>query len=363
MLFWNETEYNNFNRGALTATPTYVVTAPLGISSYASALYDTQKKYNSSASVYYYSTGYSPTAVLTPTAPSGTGSQSEYAELTYKDNSPTGKAWLGRYDICSTDAWEENYRGSFNDPFGLFSKTLLFRHLTSKLVFYVIRDASMTSKERVRRVTVDHVRTFHQGKEDITNLQSPTTFKWMPFDDNNLKSLVFIDNYTNSIAYLNSQTLGNLKQPEYGYMPIEAQTLPDTVLFTSGLDDPVMADLETPLDSVYVCGDLDRKGGFTTGQGDLYLKMNIQAQFTYASEFPTGYTDDNAQVFYKKWVDQSVPVYGLDGNPINSFLPGYEYRIYIHFYKTGVYLEAKKVKWKEGGTHYVDFGGNTTTTN
>ncbi len=43
--------------------------------------------------------------------------------------------------------------------------------------------------------------------------------------------------------------------------------------------------------------------------------------------------------------------------PIRMFKPGNEYRIYIHFYRTGVNLTAQELPWNYGGPHYIEIEG------
>ena len=129
------------------------------------------------------------------------------------------------------------------------------------------------------------------------------------------------------------------------------------------------------IDSCYVCNLIDEDGSVKKGN-PIQLKMDISAEMSFDPNFPMNdgsgsITDD--LTFTREWKGVTLDaIYGVTigsngevqtmDTAIDEFKPGNEYRIYIHFHRTGVNLVARELPWNYGGIHYITIPGGDKPT-
>lgn len=356
VLFWDRS--HSLLPTETTRTPFLASNAPQPVDFYNTVVYDTGKPYPTNENEYLHATGYAPGQVLKPEA-------GDYTKL--KTEIPPEDLSKGKYDFLSCDAWDEVYRGSLQDPFSQPKNKLYFRHLAAKLSFYVDRDKeSMQNKQYVRNVQITNLQMSIDDGNTWTSMYTPSEFTWQELTGED-----FTDSYNKTIETV-KKVAGNEKaatsKPAYGYKAFAAEEFAG-----AGNQDFVLkgspADL-VPIngmfvDSCYVCNPI-QNGTVQTGK-PIRLKMDISAEFSFSQDFPnpdigTGSSTTDDITYTRKWVGKEVAIYEVDtqGNikePILEFKPGKEYRIYLHMYRSGVYLVAKELPWDEGGIHYVTIPG------
>lgn len=330
LLFWQETEWKKLASGT-EATPLYAgVEAIHPVDYYNSMLYDTQKAYLANTQSYLYATGFAPSSYMTPTSNS-------YSVLQVDDQ--LSDANRGRLDFMSCDA-RDTQKGSYVDRFGQDKNKLLFRHLTSKLVFVGWRDNSMEQQEYVRNVRVSNIQMSDENGSWRAVL-TPTQFSWKKIPEVAVPS-----------EYGTPPSDGF-----YGYVATKVKDFSPQIA-PENPNDQLFLDVDNPIDSCYLISEPNEDGSMKEVTAGIKLKMDIYADLSFSKDFTNGPVTKD-----KVWKNQEVTIYAVDAsgnltsNPITAFQPGREYRIYIYFYRTHVYLVAKEEPWQQGGVHYVPIVG------
>ncbi len=355
--------------------PYLVAHAPQPVSFYQFSVFDTTYPYPTTstsstedfAKIYIYATGYAPGEILQPdmhtfstNMTTGTG----YAKLTAEIGDEQSKA---RFDFMGCDAWNKVYRGSQADPFSQEKNKLYFRHLAAKLTFYADRDrATMENEQFVRDVQVKNLQMSIDSGKTWTSMYTPSAFEWKVLEDDDFTASynAVIEKVRNLSG--NADAIGT--RPAAGYQATEAETF-------AGLNSSFVLKHENKadrvpirgmaIDSCYVCNPI--VDGEVQKNSPIQLKMDISAEMSYNFNFPLpddkGTTTDN-MTFTRQWenvVLQNIYTVDATGNvttvPIYEFKPGYEYRIYIHFNRTGVNLVAKEMDWDYEGVHFITITG------
>ncbi len=355
VLFWQDLT-NLESPSATPWDPPYLAGhASQPVDFYRRSVYDTRYPYPDETSM-LYATGYAPGKVLAPDKTQG------YRKLT----ATVGDSEKGRYDFLGCDLWKEVYKGSHDDPFAQDKNKLYFRHLASKLVFYADRDkASMENKQFVRNVEITNLRMSIDGGTKWTGMHTPKVFEWKKLQDGD-----FTDSYEKTIAEAKKVEGNNsvTTSPSAGYKAAAAEEFAGAdnrtfVLSRHATDRVPIKGMH--IDSVYVCNPI--AGGLVSVDEPICLKMDISAELSFDPNFPmsdgNGSTTDDL-TFTRKWKDVTLDaIYklGEDGKTttetIKEFKPGYEYRVYIHFFRTGVNLTAMEMPWNPGGVHYISING------
>ena len=331
LFFFNEDQYNQAaptdNTAAtqsLTSTDcTYLLSAPEDVDTYSSALYDTGKKYLADGS-FLYAAGYAPTGMLIPKNGNDHATlRVDYGEYDFL---------AGSIDFLGCDA-DPAYRGSYDHPFGQPTNVLKFRHLTSKITFYAYRSKEMENKQYVRNVMITGLKMRYQDTDadEFFKLHTPTEFTWS--------------------APEKTSDGDEAGQKHWGYKITGSETNPNTSWIESGKTDGLLVGEEraTILSSIYAC-DPDNQ---TVETGDqLVLQMTVSAELSPDPAFPEEISE------YKTWKNMQVKIKEFKNNketdiPVRNFLPGHEYKVYLQFKPTGVFLQGVGLPWIEEGPHYV----------
>lgn len=364
VLFWRQPEkLENPTKGTVADwnTPYIASTAPQPVSFYPQIVYDTMQPYPSSSggNSWLYATGYAPGKVLEKDATLG------YKKLTA---SFTDHLEKGRYDFLSCDVWRDVYKGSQADPFSQEKNRLYFRHLSSKLTFYADRDELMENKQYVRNAQVTNLQMSIDGGKNWTPMYTPSAFEWQTLKDDDYTAAY--NKVIDEVKKIDGNTTVTSK-PVAGYKATDAETFAganntDYVLKGSAVDlIPLKKNGSTTIDSCFVCNPMDVDGKIQIGQ-QIQLKMDISAELSPSQDFPKPDSESSTDdiTYTKTWTNYTVPIFGVDkdGNVndkeiITEFKPGKEYRIYLHFFRSGVYLVAKELPWYMGGEHYVVIQG------
>jgi len=360
VLFWQSREHLESASGEAAAwtAPYLAGHAPQPVAFYKQSVFDTRYPYPLPADTYLYATGYAPGKVLKPDATEG------YRRLVATIDAETSS----RYDFLGCDAWNDVYRGSLSDPFSQEKNKLYFRHLASKLIFYADREKeTMENKQFVRKVRVKRLSMSIDG-DHWTTMYTPSVFEWKRLDDPG----DFTASYEKVIEAV-TKLDGNKSagRPKAGYKATEAGSFAgpqsEYVLEKNSTDRVPIYGMS--IDSCYVCNPIEH-GEVVTKQ-PIRLKMDISAEMSFDPNFPmsddSGSDADNL-TFTREWKDVTVDhIYrvtiGSDGKadttdePVTTFKPGNEYRIYIHFNRTGVNLVAKELPWNYANNHYITIPG------
>lgn len=379
VLFWQREEFliDPEQSSSFWLAPYLASPAPKAVTEYAELTYDTNYPYpfQETTPLYrLYATGYAPADVLKHDTNKG------YNRL-YVPAAPadgTDKLDRGRYDFLGCDAWNEVFQGCQNAPFAREVNKLIFHHLAAKLLFCADRDSTMQNSQFVRNVEISNLRMSIDGGTTWTPLHTPSEFKWVVYSESDKNQ--FSKAYTEAIKA--AQTLnGVTTKPAAGYKTVASEPFSDATGFTlmrRTIDGGISLD-RVPisgqrLDSCYVCNPY--VNGTEQTNLPIRLKMDISAaELSYDLSFPNadedtetvkGNTNDNV-TFTRSWPDVEVKaIYETksDGtaseNTITSFRPGREYRIYLHFNRTGVNLVAREHPWNIGGLHYIGIIGSDT---
>lgn len=366
VLFWLQPDHLERDFDPATQwSPAYLASqAPQPVSFYGETVYDTCYPYPYPETTYLYATGYSPSNILKPDADYGYGRlTATFAEA--KD--------VGRHDFLGCDLWKEVYKGSQEDPFTQQKNKLYFRHLASKLTFYADRDQkTMENKQYVRNVQIRNLSMSLDGGTTWTPMYTPSAFEWKVLSDADFSTA-----YTATIDKVrsladNSAAIGT--RPQAGYKATQAAAFAgagsDFVLHHNATDRvPVYGMV---LDSCYVCHPM-KDGAPVANTANIRLKMDISAEMSFDFNFPmpddSSATDD--LTFTREWKDvplDAIYEVALDdkgvaqttSTAVRTFKPGSEYRVYIHFSRTGVNLVAKELPWNYGGIHYITIIGGDT---
>lgn len=368
VLFWQQTTHlaSASGKASLWQAPYLAGHAPQPASFYKSSVFDTRFPYPAPEDTYIYATGYAPGNVLKPDTEYG------YRRLT----ATVGDTEKGRYDFLGCDFWEEVFKGSLKDPFAQDKNKLYFRHLAAKLVFYADRDRkTMENKQYVRNVQVKNLRMSIDGGNTWTPMYTPHTFEWKELAETD-----FTESYKKTIAAVRSIE-GNESaegtSPQAGYKAVAAEEFAgedsDYVLQRNATDRVPIDGMD--IDSCYVCNPIDEDGNVKNSV-PIRLKMDISAEMSFDPNFPmndgSGSTTDDL-TFTREWKGVTLDAIhqvkiGSNGEvqttdtAIDEFKPGNEYRIYIHFHRTGVNLVARELPWNYGGIHYITIPGGDKPT-
>lgn len=338
--------------------------APQPVMFYTRSVYDTRYPYlpenrEDRKPNYLYATGYAPGNVLEPMLPKDNNTHN-YEILTA--NVPAEQ--IGRYDFLGCDLWKDVYKGCQDDPFSQEKNKLYFRHLAAKLTFYADRDkATMENKQFVRNVEITNLRMSIDGGKTWTEMYTPSEFKW-----EKLESSDFTKAYRAAIDNAKGIS-GVTSDPNFGYKATKATGFAgagnsDFVLKKPTVDRVPIGGMD--IDSCYVCNPIGDDGKVSIDQ-PIQIRMDISADMSYHPSFPKPENDHdtNDLTFTRKWENVTVTkIKAIDADgketteSIKEFKPGHEYRIYIHFFRTGINLVAKEMPWDYGGLHYVTIPGS-----
>lgn len=335
LFFFTEAQYNqaaptetNAATPSLTsANCTYLLSAPEDVDTYSSALYDTGKKYPTDGSS-LYAAGYAPTGMLKP----DDGNNHATLRVDYGENG----FLAGSIDFLGCDA-DPVYKGSSSDPFGQPKNVLKFRHLTSKITFYAYRSAEMADKQYVRNVAITDLKMRYKNTKDTNEgeffkLHTPTKFTWSAPE-------TMTDNDDEAV------------QKHWGYKITDSEVNSNISLIESGKLDGLLVGEEraTILSSIYVCDPYPH----TVSDNDrLVLQMTVWAELSPDPAFPKEISKD------KTWENMTVGIMEFKNNQeteisVKNFRPGHEYKVYLQFKPTGVFLQGVGLPWIEEGPHYV----------
>lgn len=375
VLFWRDKAHlESPSDAAAWPAPYLAGHAPQPVTFYQYAVYDTRYPYPGKTDDYLYATGYSPGTVLHPDAGQG------YRRLSADTGDDTR---TGRYDFLGCDVWSDVYKGSQDDPFSKDKNKLYFRHLAAKLVIYAYRDkTTMELQQYVRNVMVKDLHMDIGDGQPWRPMYTPSAFEW--------KELTYPDDFTGSYqkslneARLVTGNIGVTSWPAAGYKTAGVAEFagddPDFEMQKHATDRVPIDGMV--IDSCYVCNPIADNGTPLKAQKSIRLKMDISAEMSFDHNFPmkddpsgtpgdgSGSTTDDL-TFTRTWPDVVLDaIYEVnvdaDGKvtetkvPVTEFKPGYEYRIHIHFNRTGVNIVAQELPWNYGGVHYITIpGGNT----
>jgi len=363
VLLWRDVSHLTFTLPAklLWPEPYYTGHAPQPITFYSKTVFDTRYPYPAPSTSYIYATGYSPAKVLVP-------DDEEGYKLLYYSNVEDAN-YTGRYDFMGCDVWPEVYRGSQDDPFAQDKNKLYFRHLAAKLIFYADRDeTTMENKQYVRKVVVRNLQMSIDGGKTWTAMYTPSAFEWQALNDDDITNSY--QKVIDAVKLIPGNDAATESHPIAGYKAVEATTFAglgsDFVLDRNTLDRVPVYGMS--IDSCFVCNPIvDRKP--QSGQ-PIQLRMDISAEMSFDFNFPKPDNESSTDdlTFTREWknvvltaiykYDESAP----DATPtekIREFKPGNEYRVYIHFNRSGVNLVAKELPWGFGGQHYITiYGGD-----
>ncbi len=362
VLFWTEDQLTIL-KGSNSGFPLPYLSkeAPQPVEFYSQNVYDTGYPYPFTETDMLYATGYAPSTVLT--------SDDNFRTLIKKtDNDDPDK---GRHDFLGCDLWPEVYRGSKKDPFAKDKNRLYFRHLAAKLIFYADRDReTMMNKQFVRNVKITDLEMSTDGGTTWTSMHTPSQFTWSAITDDDLTS-----SYSKTIEAV-KKTPGNdmvKSAPQYGYHIYASETFAGKdsgFVLQRNASDRVPID-GNYVDSCYVCNPT-ANGTVTVGQ-PIRLRMDISAEMSFHPDFPesdsgqdSSTTDD--LTFTRTWNEvQLTAIYQIDekgdkvDEKVTEFKPSREYRVFIHFHRSGVNLTAMEMPWNYGGVHYITISGDDKT--
>ncbi len=361
VLLWNDYAHLESGSTATWRAPYIAGHAPQPVPFYEHTVYDLRYPYPD-ASSYIYATGYAPGLVLKPVQ------NGDYSRLV----ATVSSVEKGRYDFLGCDLWPEVYRGSQSDPFAHDKNKLNFRHLGAKLMFYADRDReSMENKQFVRNVRITKLYMSTDGGANWIAMQTPLQFKWGGLTDGDFTSA-----YNKTIDIVRSikgnEGAANTR-PQAGYHVAATEDFAGDdaafILQRNAVDRVPIYGMK--IDSCYVCNPIDAASGNPVVNQPIRLKMDITAELSFSFDFPKGdpsTTDD--LTFTRTWPGVELgAIYEVNDKgeattaSVSRFKPGNEYRVYIHFSRTGVNLVALQLPWNYGGVHYITIpGGDQTST-
>lgn len=359
VLFWDDKVFlENPSVPGQWSSPYLARHAPQPIPFYEQSVFDTHHPYPN-ATQYIYATGYAPGSLMRPDDTEG------YRKII----SSVGDAEKGRYDFLGCDVWSDVYKGSESDPFSHDKNKLYFRHLAAKLLFYADRDrVTMEKKQHVRNVRVTALYMSIDGGKTYTPMFTPDAFEWKELEETD-----FTSSYKKTIETVKliegNTAVGAESKPKAGYKAVSATPFAgddaNFVLQKNKVDRIPIKGMS--IDSVYVCNDIRNGVVVKSDTENIRLKMDITAELSfdpnYANSDDDGTTTDDL-TYTRTW--ENVPleaIYQVDGEgnktetKVHEFKPGNEYRIYIHFYRSGVNLTALEMPWDIGGVHYITISG------
>jgi len=355
VLFWTDKSHlENFTELLIWPSPYLVSLSKQPVEFYQQGVYDTRYPYPDETT-YLYATGYAPGNVLSPKP--GLGYRKLVASVIDEE--------LGRYDFMGCDVWGDVYKGSQLDPFAQSKNKLYFRHLASKLLFYADRDRNtMENKQYVRNVKITALYMSTDGGATYTPMYTPEEFEWRK-----LEAADYTDAYTKAIdaVKLIPGNTGVKSKPIGGYKTVKAMPFagPDTEFVLERHASDRVPVYGFPIDSCYVCNNI--VNGVVQGPAiprPIQLKMDISAELSFDPDFKENGPTTDDLTYTRTWPDVKLDaIYKVDVNgkttteKVYEFKPGYVYRVYIHFHRTGVNLVAIEMPWNIGGVHYITIPG------
>lgn len=339
LLFWREEVFHSsWMNASATAHPLYTVALEEDIDNYT---YDSRiyyqtpytYPYNGSTPQRLHATGYAPDNVLTPTENNG---MRDYKSLDVAADKRDGSV-----DFLACDgSYAHSATGEEGETFLQEEHELDFRHLTAKLTFIGERDENMYGLVGVRKVQI----TVHNPQ--------PTT----------LKSLVVptrFEQYTEGEGTIGSRT------DKSTYIVAEKAHFPDnSQLFFSPI---IPAEGQVELGSFYV---LTNNFEYGTSEGQFNPFGGTEETGAWVGTMPSGRPElsisVNAEIYNAEsgsgsdafvngsW--ENVPVTWLDDFITGPMmLPGYEYKVIIHFDRVGIAIRAEAVPWNPEELHEYPF--------
>ena len=340
--------------GSTIDAPYHACEAPQPVSYYNQSVYDTGYPYPYPEETVVYATGYAPSNFLS--------ASDNYTRLR-ADFKGEESQKIGRYDFLGCDFWPDVYKGSQTDPFAQEKNRLYFRHLAAKLVFYADRDkATMENKQFVRNVQIKNLQ-MKIGEGGWVYMHTPSEFAWSKLEDQD-----FTASYGRTIDGI-KKIEGNTdvkSRPLSGYKIRRSKpftNLGNYVLERNAIDRVPIGGMV--IDSCFVCNPIT-DGVAETGL--IQLKMDISAELSFDFNFPDSEGNTGNITYTNEWkhvtldfISEMEPdkngVLKPNGVGITEFKPGREYRIYIHFSRTGVNLVGQEQPWNYGGVHYIAING------
>jgi len=369
LLLWEEADLVHLEPSKAWPSPYLAAHAPQPVPFFDRSVFDTRYPYPDNENAFLYATGYAPGIVVKP------ADGKDYRRLKVE----LGDHRRGRCDFMGLDLWKEVYKGSQLDPFSHDKNKLYFRHLAAKLLVIADRDkTTMENKQFVRNVRVNNLKMSTDGGTTWTTLYTPLRFDWQQLTHDTDFTLSY--NKAIASAQAENQMTGagataTPTIPTHGYKLSEAEPLnaPDDPSFTLSRNAADRVPINgLKIDSCYICNDFDTEKGIVIADKPIKLKMDVTAELSFSSNFPL--TDEDSETddftYTRTWPGVEVSaIYKVDSNgnvpasptAIKEFKPGNEYRIYIHFYRTGVNLTAIESDWNYGGVHYIAIPGGTPT--
>ncbi len=369
VMFWREQDKARLesaeNDKTTWSAPYLAARAPQPVPFYERNVFDTSYPYPSypGRNTPLYATGYAPGNILQPDVTDG------YRKIIVASTIPNKEK--GRHDFLGCDAWTEVYKGSLEDPFSQDKNKLYFRHLAAKLVFYADRDReTMENMQYVRHVRVKNLHMSIDGGATYTSMYTPNAFEWKTLADADFTASY--NKVINAVKLIDGNT-GVTTRPKAGYKAVAAaQFAGDDAEFElrkNAIDRVPISGMV--IDSCYVCNPI--KDGISQTGRHIRLRMDISAEMSFDPNFPLpdeSSTTDDLTFTRRTWKGVVLDaIYKVNDNgvttepkePIYEFKPGYEYRVYLHFYRTGVNIVAMEMPWNVGGVHYITIpGGNQT---
>jgi len=368
LLFWSEKDHLELNEVYTKSTPWpepyFAVRAPQPVDFYQNSVFDTNHPYPADETKYIYATGYAPGNVLVPDA------NDRYKRLIVQDDGME----KGRYDLLGCDVWSDVYKGSLKDPFAQDKNKLYFRHLAAKLVFYADRDKeSMENKQYVRNVKITNLEMSIDGGTHWRSMYTPSEFEWKALSEGDIttsygKVIDAVRGITGNESASGTRPFAGYKVSavtEFAGRNVSGDNTKDYVLQKNATDRVPISGMV--IDSCYVCNPLANNGNVLNGSA-IKLRMDISAELSFDPNFPMsddkGSTTDDL-TFTRHWnkvVLEAINAVDENGNvqendDIKEFKPGNEYRVFIHFNRTGVNLVARELLWNIGGVHHVTIVG------
>lgn len=346
--------------------PYWTSTAPQPVPFYSELVYDTGYPYPYPDTTKLCATGYAPSRLLERTneekVPTENGKflTVKLGQITEGGTTVPDDSKKGRYDFLGCDLWRDVYAGSQDDPFAQDKNKLYFRHLAAKLAFYADRNRNTTeNKQFVRNVRISNIRMKIGDGASIPweQLHTPEQFRWTKLSP----ETDFTSSYLNVINSLKQLNSGVTSNPEAGYKTYNSTPLPSSLVMSRNAADLVPVD-GIVIDSCFVCNPIVNGASRT---GTIQLMMDISAELSFSLDFPnddsSSTTDD--LTYTRTWTNVPIDIKEISidnlGNitekntPVTEFKPGNEYRIYLHFFRTDVYLTAIEMPWNYGGVHYI----------
>lgn len=316
LLFWDSKVFHQAWMGAdVNASPLFTVLLDKQINHYTydrHVYYETPYTYpNDFTEV--HATGYAPDNELAPVSGKG------FTELEVKTRD--GSVDLLTCDGCEAHSASMKKDDESDNTFLQKEKELKYRHLTAKLTFQGERSADMVGMVGVRNIRI----RFNEPKNEADKLNVPVKLKLYT-----KKGAVQEQDYS---TYIVSETNVYPYELEMVHKPIippnETVTLGVCYVLSGGVDYGESAGQFDPIEGKWVG---------TPSAGKPQLGITVTAELYDAQ------SGGNTGAFITEtW--PLDPIKTWETSTGDKFLPGYEYKVTIHFNRTGVALRAEAVPW------------------